>query len=699
MISRSTRWLLALFPVGFFAVNAAWMYSTTINVDAWKAAGYFVHPQLLYAQIPEAYQGSRVLHNVVGWLAHMWLPVTAAIFARKAVTFCAGFWFLFGVLRALFRNERAALIGAAFGLTNGVAIYNLSWDNVFGTCLVLVLGCMWAQTRMREARRRWAWPMLAGAFYVGAVCTYLAQAAVAPLVFGLFVYGLPRWTWGELAKGLGWAALGGVVMLALQGMISLAMGGPWVFFAQQLVAAGGYSSGQWGVPLVVWWRGALWMPYYLLVLVLAFLGAWRGGRLAYAGSSERPMQRWGSLAAPLPFVSAMYVAVFAEFCFFTASGMWPLLENEAECSLMLAFPLLVTGGWVAWLLERMPERRQWLVAAVALGGILLVYGLPEKPPRQWGLTMIPLVLAGALAGVAARPWRNLAGAVVFVAGLAGFNIYLSNGDVTNPRRLLAHVRESEDLFGSVAKIDRWAEEGRVWFWINTAGPNGKLASELADFYGYGGSLVGDEFPGLENEILGAGKPGTTRQFILRAGMRVVLLDPRMEEIAIAQAGLAKRGLQLRPVAQMETAAPGKPLRLELWEAAPTWPMHGEAVDVSRAETPEGVTRGAAGNGTEIIYSAEERRPAWRLALPEGLAPAAGELSGGLRMRIGGNTRRLRLVLTDAKGRELEETVVDPGTAVRDAWLELKPGMNYGHLLVQRVEGDQGGSFVIEGVER
>ena len=108
---------------------------------------------------------------------------------------------------------------------------------------------------------------------------------------------------------------------------------------------------------------------------------------------------------------------------------------------------------------------------------------------------------------------------------------------------------------------------------------------------------------------------------------------------------------------------------------------------------------AAGSGTEIIYSAEEKHPAWRLALPAGLAPAVGESSGGLRVRIGGNARRLRLVLTDAKGRELEETVVDPGTAVRDAWLQLKPGMNYGHLLVQRVEFGEDGSFVIEGVER
>jgi hypothetical protein len=387
--------------------------------------------------------------------------------------------------------------------------------------------------------------------------------------------------------------------------------------------------------------------------------------------------------------------------------MWPLLQNEPECSMMLAFPLLVTGGWVARLLEGMPEGRQWWVVGTALGGILLVYGLPEKPPGYWGLALIPLVIAGAVAGMAAGPRRKLAWAVVLVASLAGLNIYLSDAGVADPKQLQAHMEENKDLFGAVAKIDTWAEAGRVWFWINAGGPNGKLAVRLADFYLYGRSLVGDNFPSMENGIEAAGNPSAIRKLNLRAGMRVLLCDPQPAEIAGAQAALAKRGLELRPLEQMETAAPGKPWRLELWEAAPTWPMRGVTAETSRAETPEGVTRVAAGNGTEFICSAEEKGPAWKLALPEGLAPLAGKPfdraqgkpAGSLRVRIGGNARLLRLVLTDGKGRELGETVMDPGTAVRDAWLELKPGEDYQYLQVQRAERDQGGSFVIEEVER
>jgi hypothetical protein len=242
-----------------------------------------------------------------------------------------------------------------------------------------------------------------------------------------------------------------------------------------------------------------------------------------------------------------------------------------------------------------------------------------------------------------------------------------------------------------------------------------MAARVADFYLYGRSLVGDNFPSMENGVEAAGNPSAIRKLNLRAGMRVVLCDPQPAEIADAQATLVKRELELRPLAQMETAAPGKSWRLELWEAAPTWPMRGVNVDTSQAETPEGVTRVTAGNGTEFIYSAEEKGAAWKLALPEGLAPGKGEPfrmaqgkpfdlaqgkpAGGLRVRIGGNARLLRLLLTDGKGRALEETMVDPGTAVRDAWLQLKPGLDYRYLQVQRGERDQGGSFVIEGVEQ
>jgi hypothetical protein len=211
MIARRTWWVLGLFPLVFFAVNRAWMYSVQDFPDAWEYTGYFLHPELLYPRMPEAYQGTRVLHIIVGWLANRWLPTAEAIFAQKAVIFYANWVVLFGLLHRMFRSERAALIGAALGVTNGLMIYLQSWNYVFNTTPVLLTGALWAQARMRDGGRGWwKWAMLAGALYVGGVWTYLPMALAAPMVFALFVYGLPERTWGKLGAGLGWAALGGV---------------------------------------------------------------------------------------------------------------------------------------------------------------------------------------------------------------------------------------------------------------------------------------------------------------------------------------------------------------------------------------------------------------------------------------------------------------------------------------------------------
>ena len=69
--------------------------------------------------------------------------------------------------------------------------------------------------------------------YVGAVWTNPRSAFLAPLVFAMFVYGLPQQTWRGLGAGLAWAALGGVLGMVVQGVLSLSLGGPfWYFMAE-----------------------------------------------------------------------------------------------------------------------------------------------------------------------------------------------------------------------------------------------------------------------------------------------------------------------------------------------------------------------------------------------------------------------------------------------------------------------------------
>lgn len=694
-----------MFPLVFFTVNRAWMYTVQNYPDAWMYTGYFLHPDLMYPRMPFSYHGARVLHIIPGVVLFQWLPVAEAIFVYKAAMFYAVYLLLFGALRGLFRNERAALIGAVWGATQGLTIYNLSWNYATGTCLVLLLGTLWAQARMRDSKQWWLWAMLAGAFYVGAVWTYLLLAMVAPLIFALFVYGLPRWTWTDLAKGLGWAALGGVLVTLLQGLISLGMGGPFWFFVPQLLKAQSLLDEDWVQAFETWWRTAVWLPYYGLVALLAVAGIWRGGAVAYQADARWPTGKWPALAAPLPWVGLVYLVGLALFWVFNAVGIYQTLQNYAMSSFLLPFSFLVMGGWIAWLLARMPERQQWVVVVVALGGVLLVYGwLGFHWPVKWftpgAFIFILLILAAGLAGAGRSGHAALAAALVLVGALAGLNLYLADRGQLNPRRLPVRLAFDEALYGTVRLLDPWDREGEVWFWDNYTRPRGLEDRLVSYFYNWGPSVLGEKFPGL---VGGIDHPHTSlsmrNKFPIQAGTRVVLFDTTGPEMASAQAALAERGLQLKPLAKMESLAGGGFLatQMELWEAVPTRQTQGVAVDLAKAETAAGVGREAAA-GTVFNYPVGETEPLWKMELPEGMSPKPGASPGLLKVRIGANERRLRLILADINGKALAEASVDPGTAVRDWWLELKPGTAYRYLEVRPKETDSKGGFVIESAE-
>jgi hypothetical protein len=648
--------------------------------------------------MPDAYQGTRVLHIALGWLANRWLPVTEAIFAQKTVIFYANLWLLFGALHRIFRNERAALIGAMLGVTNGLMIYLQSWNYVFNMTPVLLMGTLWAQARMRDGGQRWwGWAMLAGASYVGGVWTYMPMVFVSPMVFALFVYGLPERTWRKLWAGLGWAALGGVLSMVAQGMISVWMGGRFWYFLPQFQRAEGYAQQDWFIPIEYWWEGATWLVFLGLVLVLAMVASWKSGG---AGRSWR-----GRLSEPLPFVSAVFVFGLLWYWTLDAGHLHQALQNQEQASFLYPLAFLVLGGWVAWLLEGMKEGRQWMVVAVTVGGILLIYGWlghywPAKRVVPWVLLLIPLALAAGLVGAGARPKVALAAAVVFVSSLAGLNAYLAERRFLTPDNLARNVADNEALYGTIRAIDAWDREGRLWIWDGVDRPNGAAQRTVSFFYLWDRSLLGERFPGLVGGSVHPKTPFSAREFTLRPGMWVLLFDATRKEMAQAQAALAERGMRLSPLAQMNTPTHGAfpTLRAELWAAVPTGETRGITLKLANATIAGGVKQETQGAGITFAYSAGLSEPVWELELPEAMRVKQGEKAGLLKVRIGANTRALRLVLTDEKGGELEEAVVDPGMAVRDWWLELQPGADYRRLEVKPQRADAGGSFTIESVE-
>jgi hypothetical protein len=320
---------------------------------------------------------------------------------------------------------------------------------------------------------------------------------------------------------------------------------------------------------------------------------------------------------------------------------------------------------------------------------------------EWVLLLIPVVWLAAMAGLGARRRLAMAAAMVFAASVAGLNLYFAPRTFLVRQDLERAQVQNEVLYATVRRIDDWDAGGHVWFWYNVNRPNGVLHQWLSYFYEWDRDILGERFPDLAGRAVDRQSSlPPLRPFELRPGMRMVLFETTTAEIAAVQAALAPRGLKLNFLnrAQRDTISRYTPEWMELWEAVPTGQTQGRAVDISGAATAADVERVSVDQQTAWRYPAGEAGPFWGVKLPENLPVAKGAPAGLIHVRIGGNERRLRLILADDKARELEETVVDPGTEVRDWWLELQPGVDYGRLEVRPLETDAGGSFTIESVD-
>ncbi len=698
-MSRKTRLWVLLFPLIFFMVNRTWMYCVLNHPDAGMYTGYFLHPDLLYDRFPDAYFGSRVLHIFWGWLAFRWMPLEAALLLYKGGLFYAGYLFLCGALFKLFRNERAAFLGAALGLTHGLAIFTLSWNYVGSTCLVLLLGNLWALGHMRDTKRLWAWQMAAGAFYVGAICTYLLLPILAPAVFALFAYCLPRWTWRELCKGVGWAAVGGAAVVFVQGLMSLMLGGPFLFFLDQVNKAQSFAGEDWFIPFEYWWRTAVWLPYFGLVLVLGLLAFWRGGRFAVVENEERVMRRGAWLAGPLPFVSAAFWVSFILFLVFDAGGIWPMLQNNFLSCFLLPLAFLVMGGWLAWLMQELSPGRQWLVVVVGLLAILVVYTQGGTDwLKNWGQTpalvfLIPIFLAALAAG---RPRPAWLAALVFAGSLAGLDLYLATPQHLSDKLLNRYVAQNRALYSAAQWIEPWDRAGQVWFWDNPDRPDGSFHRMINYMYLWGKSTYSEHFPGEVGGVVHSHETFDARKVKLAPGMRVVLFDPTADELAAAQAAVGADSLQLRPLAKMTTPAGGAipEFNVQLWQVAPLGTPRGVAVDLAGAKLADSVRAGPAAEGKLYHYPAGLTGAAVGYPLPASTV-ADSRLCHVL---IGGNAHTLIMRLTDGKHRILAETVVDAGQAIRDWWLNVPPGSQPTFLEIAPRESGWDASFTVKSVE-
>jgi hypothetical protein len=523
---------------------------------------------------------------------------------------------------------------------------------------------------------------------------------LAPAVFALFAYCLPRWTWRDLFKGIGWAALGGVMVVLLQGLMSLILGGPFWFILDQVNKAQSFAGEDWFSPLEYWWRTAVWLPYFGLVLALGLLAIWRGGRFAVVESKERTMSKGAWLAGPLSFVSVAFWVSFILFLVFNACGIWPMLQNSFLSSFLLPLSFLVMGGWLAWLMNGLSPWRQWLVVVVGLIASLVVYTQGSTDwLKNWGQTfalafMVPIFLAALTVERLRVAWLS---SLVFAGSLAGLNLYLATPQHLSEKLLNRYVAQNRALYTAVQWIEPWDRAGQVWFWDNPDRVEGGFHRMINYMYLWGKSTYSEHFPGEVGGVVHNHETFDARKVKLAPGMRVVVFDPTDDELASAQAALRAEGLQLRPLAKMTTPAGGAipEISVQLWQVVPTSMPRGVAIGLAPFHMLSGVgVKTSADGGVTYNYRSNMTESVVTYLLPSN-ATAESPLCHVL---IGGDPHALIMRLTDGKHRILAETTVDGGQAIRDWWLIVPPGSQPAFLEIAPREPGWDTSFTVKSIE-
>ena len=405
--------LVVALPLVLLAANSSWIWDNPDFNDTSVYVGFF--RRYLEFKLPYAanYKSSRLPWVLPGVALYRWLPAAVAHHVLY-LTFLVGE----GVLLYLFARRRfgvhVAFLVAAAAVTSTYAHERPSYhDQAAGTYLVAALVLL-----ERPAR----WPVLlrlalAGGIFALDVTTDTVAAAFGPM-FLLFAAAAV----GRKAKVERWVASGGALLggaagaLILVGALNAALGGPFLFFMDQVQ----YSRAVAHAKVLSYTPlseilGAL--PAYPM-LILPALGAAGAALLLIVQAARR---RFDAAALPaLGLLLSLGVAVLMQILGLGA------LEHQVLFQPFHVPVYLALGGMVGGLRQVAPVRALFLVlvaalfiAPLALFGARISLLLQAHPPtaQSAGLGFHLALISAGLVTVARVVWRRRAAPRVVLVGL------------------------------------------------------------------------------------------------------------------------------------------------------------------------------------------------------------------------------------------------------------------------------------------
>jgi hypothetical protein len=283
--------LLMALPLVLLAANRSWIWDNPSFEDWSTYVGFFRHYLEFKWPFVANYKSSRLPWVLPGLALYRWLPVTLAHHLLYLSFLTAETTLTYALLKRRFGQHAAFVVAAAVAtstFSHRVPAYH---TQAASTYLVAAMALLELPRRCGRLTRA----ALGGAALSLALTTDLAIAPIVPafLLHAIALVPAPRRP-ARLALTALAGLAGAVCTWAILGLINLALGGPFLFFYEQIRYSIALSArvklsaaGVGGIAERLWAYPGLTMLILTAVAAVAFLAVRVAGRWVPRGSSDR----------------------------------------------------------------------------------------------------------------------------------------------------------------------------------------------------------------------------------------------------------------------------------------------------------------------------------------------------------------------------------------------------------------------------
>ncbi len=530
--------LLLSLPLLLLAVNNAWIFTSTDNIDPWIYHGYFRECHCFSSEFyPKAYYEDRLAWILPGFLAYRFFtPLISNFVLHLGFYYTAVFSFYY-VLKNTF-DRRTALLAAVFFGADVYFLKSIGWDYVDGAGVTYYLLTL-AFLTLAAKKDRGIWSVIAAGMAASSmICAYPVWVVFTPPLFIYFWLAKSHFRkrpvlMGEIWKPVALFFLGLFLQTLFFSLLAYRLKGKFHFYVNSICMARRWMFVQnpWRTESSDWVWSARWLVMPLIV--------WGG---AFANLISRWRQIWRREWDLTLFHLINFGVYGVIFLIWELSG-GVVLQQPYVTAMLLPTVYFAMGA----LLLRVPKETRPFPYAFGLLTVIALFCLALSP--SWQDRLRPYLFFGRFEcfdiaavlflgfAVILLKWRSSNKRMVFLSSALGLSLAaMLLGSSFLPRQNGPERFLNVDSAMELVNRKMLGRSLKPFFWYHEKEePFSAEFRSIASTYTWGPSILTLGFPSLENAKRGLPKPGQL----------VVVLSAQQDAARQAIVSLGAAGVESR----------------------------------------------------------------------------------------------------------------------------------------------------------